>query len=177
MAYVSKRVYGILMAKAKKDVKAQALLNMLSDMDQQEANAQIRTILFNKSGGSPMTKDYEKDPKEPKRKDRAAIEANKLVDSGEYDNYDDAYNQIAKEINRYGPAYILKQYNLPLEYKSENLLLEMFEKSENLLLEMFENTGIEVKSINKDNIVVVIDGEEDEIPFIREEDKINFITK
>jgi len=166
MAYVSKRVYGILMAKAKKDVKAQALLNMLSDMDQQEANAQIRTILFNKSGGSPMTKDYEKDPKEPKRKDRAAIEANKLVDSGEYDNYDDAYNQIAKEINRYGPAYILKQYNLPLEYKSENLLLEMF-----------ENTGIEVKSINKDNIVVVIDGEEDEIPFIREEDKINFITK
>jgi len=166
MAYVSKRVYGILMAKAKKDVKVRALLNMLSDMDQQEANTQVRMVLYNKTGGSPMTGDYEKPKKESARQDRASLVANKAVDSGKYDNYDDAYNSISRQLNRYGPAYILKQEGLPLEYNSENILLEMFKE-----------IGIEIKRIGKDTLIVIIDGEENELPFVREGDKIEFIKK
>lgn len=155
------------MTKAKKDTKARALLNMLSDMDQQEANAQVKMVLFNKVGSSPMTGEYPHDikPRGNGGDDKVSSLANEKVDQGEYEDYDDAYNSIVRKMNRYGKAFILKEYGLPLQYETENILVEMF-----------EGTGIELKQIGKDSVVVVIKDEEEDLPIERDENgKIQFV--
>ena len=89
MAYVSKKMYAILQSKAQQgNNKVKAFLSQLTDMKQEEAEAQIR--MFLKDDKSAIeTNDAPEEPK-PNNEDNdpISVKARELVDSGEFEDYD-----------------------------------------------------------------------------------------
>lgn len=158
MAYVGKKLYSILQGKAQSgDKKVMALLNQLSEMSQEAAEAQINMIM--KGEKKPIETTDEPSVKN-ENVDSVAIKARDLVDSGEFNDYDQAYNMLTKQGLR--------------QKETQNAFEKLPESYENddILIQTIENAGFAVSKVEKDSIVVKIGGNEVPIPIERAGEQI-----
>lgn len=165
MAYVSKKMYAILQSKAQQgNNKVKAFLSQLTDMKQEEAEAQIR--MFLKDDKSAIeTNDAPEEPK-PNNEDNdpISVKARELVDSGEFEDYDEAYNLLTKQGRKQkakSEEITEKMSSLPDIYDSDDILIDTLTKD-----------GFDVVRLEKDKLVVNIGGEEYSLPIERDENKI-----
>lgn len=165
MAYVSKKMYAILQSKAQQgNNKVKAFLSQLTDMKQEEAEAQIR--MFLKDDKSAIeTNDAIEEPK-PNNEDNdpISVKARELVDSGEFEDYDEAYNLLTKQGRKQkakSEEITEKMSSLPDIYDSDDILIDTLTKD-----------GYNVVRLEKDALVVNIGGEEYSLPIERDENKI-----
>jgi len=157
MAYVGKKLYSILQSKAQGgDKKVMALLNQLNEMPQEAAEAQINMIM--KGEKKPIETTDE--PSAKSSVDPTADKARDLVDTGEFSDYDQAYNMLTKQSMR--------------QKQTQNAFDQLPESFENddILIQTIENAGFEVSKVDKDGIVVKINGNEVTIPIERAGEQI-----
>ena len=158
MAYVGKKLYSILQSKAQGgDKKVMALLNQLNEMPQEAAEAQINMIM--KGEKKPIETTDEPSAKKDNI-DNISLKARDLVDSGEFSDYDQAYNMIVKQGLRQKETQ--NAFNkLPESYDNDDILIRTI-----------ENAGFEVSKVEKNSIVVKINGNEVPIPIERAGEQI-----
>lgn len=157
MAYVGKKLYSILQSKAQGgDKKVMALLNQLNEMPQEAAEAQINIIM--KGEKKPIETTDE--PSAKSSADPTADKARDLVDTGEFSDYDQAYNMLTKQGLR--------------QKQTQNAFDQLPESFENddILIQTIENAGFEVSKVDKDGVVVKINGNEVTIPIERAGEQI-----
>lgn len=152
MAYVGKKLYAILQGKANQgDKKSSALLNQLNEMPQEEAEAQISIIMK----GTKKASETNDEPTNDTASDPVAEKARDLVDSGEFSDYDQAYNLIVKQGIRQN-SFQKSVNELPSDYSSDDILISTF-----------KNAGFEVVKVDKNSIVVKVMGSEIPLPIER----------
>lgn len=152
MAYVGKKIYAILQSKANQgDKKSLALLNQLNEMPQEEAEAQISVIMKGTKKASETTDE----PTNDTTSDPVAEKARDLVDSGEFSDYDQAYNMIVKQ-GIHQNSFQKSVNKLPSDYSSDDILISTF-----------KNAGLEVVKVDKNSIVVKVMGSEISLPIER----------
>jgi len=165
MAYVSKKMYAILQSKANQgDKRVVGFLHQLTDMKQEEAEAQIRMFLKDDKSGIETNDVPEEEKPNNEDNDPIAERARELVDSGEFEDYDDAYNLLTKQ-------NIKKRSTENEVTEKMNKLPEMYD-SDDILIDTLTKDGFEVVRLEKDKLVINISGNEYSLPIERDEEKI-----